>query len=154
MTMSLKVSNIDQYVKGSVRTDVIEIVRGEQKTFAANVSLDLTNYSFDTKVSYWNASVSYSGSGASETVTINSLNRVASTDDSDFTNIVVVTDAAGGSVEFRIPKNIVPGEIDVPVDSATPLIAMITTTINRDTTASFPTIDKETVLVIVRYAPL
>ena len=150
---TLRLSNIDEYVSGNVRTDAIEIVRGEQKRFVANTGVDLTNYSFTTQVTYFNASVAYSGTAPNETVTITGFSPVSGTTDSDFSTIVVVTDAANGDVEFRIPSNLVPAEIDVPIDTASPLVAVVTTTINRDTTASFPIIDKESVAIIVRWSP-
>lgn len=146
---NLRLSNIDEYISGNVRTDAIEIVRGEQKRFVANTGVNLTNYEFTTKVDYFNAAVEYSG----DTVTINQFARVINTTDSEFTTIINVTDAANGDVEFRIPENLVPGEIDVPIDSASPLVVAVTVKINRDTTAAFSTIDRETVLIIVRYAP-
>lgn len=151
---TLRLSNIDEYVSGNVRTDAIEIVRGEQKRFVANTGVNLTNYSFTTQVTYFNASVTYSGTAPNETVAITGFSQVINTTDSDFTNIVVVTNASNGDVEFRIPQNLVPSEINVPIDSASPLVAVVTTTINRDTTASFPIIDKESVAIIVRYAPV
>lgn len=146
---SLRLSNIDEYISGKVRTDAIEVVVGEQKRFICNSGVDLTNYSFTTKVEYFNATVTNIDS---DTVTINSFSKVSAEYDSDRTDIVVVTDAAQGDVEFRIPATLVREEVTVPIDAASPLIAAVTITINRDTTAAFSIIDKETVLIINRYA--
>lgn len=148
--MSLRLSNIDEYIGGNVRTDAIEVVVGEQKRFISNSGVDLTNYSFTTKVEYFRATVTYLSDNG---VAINSFSKINEEFDSDRTDIIVVTDAAAGDLEFRIPKNLVRPEVEVPIDSSTPLIAAITVTINRDTTSAFPTIDRETVLIINRYAP-
>jgi hypothetical protein len=146
---SLRLSNIDEYISGKVRTDAIEIVVGEQKRFICNSGINLTNYSFTTKIEYFNATVTNIDS---DVVTITSFSKINQQFDSDRTDIVVVTNAVAGNVEFRIPRTLVRKEVEVPIDSATPLIVAVTITVNRDTTASFPIIDKETVLIINRYA--
>ena len=146
---SLRLSNIDQYISGKVRTDAIEIVVGEQKRFISNSGINLTNYSFTTKIEYFNATVNYVDS---DTVTITSFSKINQEFDSDRNDLVVVTNAAAGNVEFRIPRTLVRKEVAVPIDSSTPLIVAVTITVNKDTTSTFPIIDKETVLIINRYA--
>lgn len=149
---SLALSNIDEYISSSKRTDVIEIVHGEQKRYISNMGYDLTNFEFSTNIEWFNAVVTYDNTKTN--LTIGSLTKIDTETPYNRTDMMVVTDAANGVVEFRIPENFVPSTLTVPVDSNTPLVGLVTIKVNTDTSASFPVINKESVLVVIRYATI
>lgn len=138
-----RVSNISKFLGGASNVQVMEILRGEQRTVTGTCSIvtpggnadsktaqDITGWDIEAKTAYTEADVTPTGSSVTLTNFVQS-NVSGSVDELD----VSITDGPNGQFTYLIPKDLYPEDIEIDA-TRVPLVVVYVTIANGPKPAS------------------